>query len=490
MEKTLDNARKYEETGKEAYNPKDRPAFHLTPFIGWMNDPNGFSFYKGQYHLFYQYNPYSLYWDSMHWGHAVSKDLLHWGYLPAALAPENFYDSFGVFSGSSMELSDGRQLLMYTGVIKENDIDTQTQCLAIGNGTDYKKSEKNPVINTNQLPAGFDSSNFRDPKIWKDEQGYYNCIAVSKKTDGNGAVLLYRSKDAINWNFESVFLENDGSIGHMWECPDFFELDGKKIVCLSPQDMCAKEYKYHNGNGTVCFIGHLNKEGNKFIAESDNCIDYGIDFYAPQTIKNPDGRTIMIGWMQNWDSVNLTDRQNRNWFGQMSLPRELSVINGKLYQKPVKEIENFRQNPVIINNQKFNGSFSSDTLKGRCFDMEITIRPENKNDFNYFTVNLAGDERIEKKIILSYNAKKGLLTFDRSWSGTRRAICNISECKVQVCQELKLRIIMDKYSIEVFINDGQQVMTNTFYTDLSADKISFETQGSVIMNVEKYDLIF
>ena len=486
MEKTLDNARKYEETGKEAYNPKDRPAFHLSPFIGWMNDPNGFSFYKGQYHLFYQYNPYSLYWDSMHWGHAVSKDLLHWGYLPAALAPENAYDSFGVFSGSSMELSDGRQLLMYTGVIKENDIDTQTQCLAIGNGTDYKKSEKNPVINTNQLPAGFDSSNFRDPKIWKDEQGYYNCIAVSKKTDGNGAVLLYRSKDAINWNFESVFLENDGSIGHMWECPDFFELDGKKLVCLSPQDMCAKDYKYHNGNGTVCFIGQLNKEGNKFIAESDDCIDYGIDFYAPQTIKSPDGRTIMIGWMQNWDSVNLTDRQNRNWFGQMSLPRELSIINGKLYQKPVKEIENFRQKQLLIKNQRVDAIFSNKELKGRCIDMEISIIPEK--NFLSFTINLAMDEKDDKKIILTYNAVKALLTFDRSWSGTRRAICNISECKVKASPELKLRIIMDKYSIEVFINDGQQVMTNTFYTDLNADKISFEAQGSVIMNIEKYDL--
>ena len=260
MEKTLFNARKYEDERKESYNQKDRPAFHLTPFIGWMNDPNGFSFFNGQYHLFYQYNPYSLNWDSMHWGHAVSKDLLHWDYLPAALAPENAYDSFGVFSGSSMELSDGRQLIMYTGVIKENDIDTQTQCLAIGDGKDYKKSEENPVININQLPDGYDSSNFRDPKIWQDDKGIFNCITVAKKADGNGAILLYKSKDALKWQFESVFLENNGDIGRMWECPDFFELDGKKLVCLSPQDMCAKGYKYHNGNGTVCFIGHLHKE--------------------------------------------------------------------------------------------------------------------------------------------------------------------------------------------------------------------------------------
>ena len=135
---TLREARKYEEAFEKTIKKEERPEFHLTPRTGWMNDPNGFSWYKGQYHMFYQYYPYESKWGPMHWGHAVSRDLLHWEYLPAALAPDEFYDMDGCFSGSAIELSDGRQMLMYTGVSKEHknygpNMDVlQTQCIAIG----------------------------------------------------------------------------------------------------------------------------------------------------------------------------------------------------------------------------------------------------------------------------------------------------------------------------------------------------------------------
>ena len=137
-------ARAYEKEAGGKIPPSSRPAFHLTPWTGWMNDPNGFSYYHGQYHLFYQYHPYDTKWGAMHWGHAVSHDLLHWTYLPAALAPDQPYDSFGCFSGSAMEISDGRQLLLYTGVRKEGGDkgkDYQTQCVAVGDGLNYKKFE-------------------------------------------------------------------------------------------------------------------------------------------------------------------------------------------------------------------------------------------------------------------------------------------------------------------------------------------------------------
>ena len=147
----LREARKYEETAEKMIAACDRPAFHLSARTGWMNDPNGFSFYGGKYHLFYQYHPYDCLWGPMHWGHAVSEDLLHWTYLPAALAPDELYDRDGCFSGSALALPDGRQLLMYTGVLREQQADgsireTQTQCLAAGDGTDYEKYEKNPVL--------------------------------------------------------------------------------------------------------------------------------------------------------------------------------------------------------------------------------------------------------------------------------------------------------------------------------------------------------
>ena len=146
---TLREARKYEEASEKMIKKEERPDFHLSVRTGWMNDPNGFSYYNGNYHMFYQYYPYDSIWGPMHWGHAVSKDLLHWKYLPAALAPDEIYDRDGCFSGSAIDLPDGRQLLMYTGVLQERKLnggvcDIQTQCLAVGDGVDYEKYEKNP----------------------------------------------------------------------------------------------------------------------------------------------------------------------------------------------------------------------------------------------------------------------------------------------------------------------------------------------------------
>ena len=146
MSDALERAREYELAAERDIAPAERPLFHLSARCGWMNDPNGFSFYNGQYHLFYQYHPYTSHWGPMHWGHAVSRDLLHWEYLPAALAPDTAYDGGGCFSGSAATLPDGRHLLMYTGVSKDGVRKKQTQNLAVGDGRDYQKLPQNPVI--------------------------------------------------------------------------------------------------------------------------------------------------------------------------------------------------------------------------------------------------------------------------------------------------------------------------------------------------------
>ena len=157
---TLQNARAYEAQHGAAISAAERPAYHLTPYTGWMNDPNGFSFYQGNYHLFYQYYPYDTIWGPMHWGHAVSTDLLHWDYLPAALAPDSPCDKDGCFSGSAAQLPDGRQLLLYTSVRREEQPDgktrdVQTQSVAVGDGLDYVKLAQNPVLDETCLPEDF-----------------------------------------------------------------------------------------------------------------------------------------------------------------------------------------------------------------------------------------------------------------------------------------------------------------------------------------------
>ena len=260
-------ARAYEEEVGKKIGKNLRPVFHLTPYIGWMNDPNGFSFHNGVYHLFYQYNPYNLYWDSMHWGHAISKDMVKWEYLPAALAPDEVYDADGVFSGSAITLSDGKQLLMYTGIKKEggeHGSEFQTQCIAVGDGINYTKYENNPVIDETVLPPGLSKNDFRDPKIFKDDDGIYRCVVGSCDDDRVGHILTFSSADCFTWKYEGILIRNDEGFGRMWECPDFFFLDGHWVFLCSPQDMLPSGLEYHNGNGTLCLIGELNNNKNSF----------------------------------------------------------------------------------------------------------------------------------------------------------------------------------------------------------------------------------
>ena len=493
MKKTVNHsllfARAYEQAEGGKIPRESRPVFHLTPLTGWMNDPNGFCYYHGQYHLFYQYNPYDTEWDAMHWGHAVSHDLLHWTYLPAALAPDAPYDSFGCFSGSATELPDGRQLLMYTGVRQEGgdkSREFQTQCIAVGDGTDYQKYEKNPVLDSNALPEGLSPYDFRDPKIWRTENGAYRCVVGARREDKRGVLLQYESRDGFEWRYVGVLAENDGRFGLMWECPDFFPLDGKHVLFVSPQDMLPEDFEYHNGNGTVCLTGRM--DGDRFVEENNQAIDYGIDFYAPQTILTPDGRRVMIGWMQNWDTCKTTGYEERPWFGQMSLPRELFFRNGRLYQQPVRELAQYRSGKVEYRDVLLDGEKSLEGIEGRVVELDIHLRcADPDTPYQKFIMKFAQNEKYHS--VLSYRPYESWLQIDRKFSGSRRAYIHQRRCLVSDQQgEIRLHVILDRFSMEVFINDGEQVMTATILTGSDARKISFEADGKVMMDITKYSL--
>ena len=290
MKHSLIFARAYENEEGRKIPLSARPLFHLTPWIGWMNDPNGFSYYQGQYHLFYQYYPYDTEWNSMHWGHAVSRDLLHWTYLPAALAPDAPYDSFGCFSGSAIELPDGKQLLLYTGVRKEGGEkgkELQTQCIAVGDGVDYSKYPQNPVLDANDLPEGLSPYDFRDPKIWRRADGGYRCVVGARRMDKRGVLLLFDSEDGFYWQYKSILAENDGRFGLMWECPDFFALDGKDVLFVSPQDMLPEGFEYHNGNGTVCQIGTFDEKSMRKKSASSRSIIRPLTTASTSMLRRP-----------------------------------------------------------------------------------------------------------------------------------------------------------------------------------------------------------
>lgn len=492
MSQTLREARKYEEVAEKSIRKEERPAFHLSARTGWMNDPNGFSFYGGAYHIFYQYHPYDCHWGPMHWGHAVSRDLLHWEYLPAALAPDEMYDRNGCFSGSALTLPDGRHLLMYTGVIREQQKnggfrETQTQCLAVGDGTDYEKFEKNPVITAADLPEGCSAQDFRDPKIWQMADGTYRCVVGNRPADGTGQILLFSSPDGFSWKYEKVLVYNGDRFGKMWECPDFFPLGDKWVLLTSPQDMLPSGFEYHNGNGTLCLIGEFDEETETFTERRDQAVDYGIDFYAAQTILAPDGRRIMIGWMQNWDTCDFR-AQNLSWFGQLSLPRELSIENGRLYQRPVRELEKLRRGRVEYTDVPISGERRLQGVSGRTVDMEITIGPQDGAPlYRKFAIRFAQNDRFWTS--LSFHPGDSILKIDRKFSGSRRAIIHQRRCLVRSRDgRLKLRLILDRFSAEVFVNDGEQVLTAIVYTRQEADEISFYADGALRMDLVKYDL--
>lgn len=486
-------ARDYEVKQGAEISPKERPLFHVTPTAGWLNDPNGFSMYKGEYHLFYQYHPYDINWGPMHWGHVKSTDLIQWERLPAAMAPDQEYDAQGVFSGSAVQLPDGRQLLMYTGVQgKDQTPDCrQTQCIAIGDGINYVKYENNPVITAGHLPDGCSSMDFRDPKIWLDrqEQRYY-MVAGNRTSDGSGAVMLFASADGFEWEYVSMLDRSSGRYGRMWECPDFFELDGRAVILVSPQEMRAEGLKFHNGNDVVCLLGSYDRKTHAFVREDVQAVDYGLDFYAPQTMELPDGRRVMIGWMQSWESSRFHP-DGAKWAGMLTLPRELSLVDGQLIQNPVRELSAYHTEPIVHTDVRLHAEkrLQLPGVSGRILDMTVTIRPEQGSRYGSFFINLAENE--EYRTFLCYKPLENTICIDRTDSGFRYHV--VSRRKAAVRDQggsVKLRIVLDRFSVEVFVNDGEQVMSSCLYTPQEADGISFEADADVWMDVEKYKIVF
>lgn len=477
----LRKAREYERFNRERVRDT-LPAFHVTGGIGWINDPNGFSLYKGEYHLFFQYYPFDITWGPMHWGHVKTRDFIHWEYLPAALAPDAPYDKDGCFSGSAVELPSGEHLLLYTGVRKTDDGDEyQTQCIAVGDGVDYLKSPLNPVIDSSMLPDGGSHVDFRDPKIWRDGDGFHT-VAANLCPDGSGAILQYDSDDGQHWRYAGVLAAGRGHYGTMWECPDFFTLNGKAVLLHSAHEMQNEGLEYHPGDGTVCHIGQFDPEKRCLLDEHVQTIDYGLDFYAPQTVETSDGRRIMIGWMQSW-AGSREGRPHLPFFGQMTVPRELSIRDGRLYQKPVRELEACRRNVVRYENVTVTDWLCLPGVAGRMLDMQLRIR----GTYGSFRIRVAESEGVYTELTILPEA--GIMRMDRLNSGFPHDIVHVREFPAPVQKgELDLRIIMDKYSLELFAGGGACAASMTLYTPLSAEGIRFFADGAALLDVEKYDI--
>ena len=495
----LEQARNYEQKHGSVIPDEKRPVYHLTPWVGWMNDPNGFSYYKGKYHLFYQYYPFGTEWGPMHWGHAVSEDLLTWDYLPTALAPDMHYDEAGCWSGSAVEAEDGRQLLIYTGrepFIHDGKREIrQVQCLAAGDGLDYEKYGDNPILSSDDIPEGGSVYDFRDPKVWKDEKdGLYHMVAVNRAADGSGQILLYVSRDAVSWEYKGVLDASHGEIGSMWECPDFFEIGSDAFVLVSPMDM-KREGEFLNYHGNIYIRGSWDETRHQFCRKEIHALDFGYDFYAAQTMQAPDGRRILIAWMTAWENSGPKRRDYPyGWAGMMTIPRELSVRDGRLFQSPVREIASRRNGAAICRKVPVSGRIRQEGIQGRCIDMIVEVSSGWNSDYDSFEIRFAeGEIRGQYySVILRYDKTEGVIMLDRSVSGYADDAMDLRRIEgvrsMETGADISFRILLDRFSAEIFINDGMYVLSSVLETAQEADGISFIAEGDAMISIEKYEL--
>jgi fructan beta-fructosidase len=449
-----------------------RSQYHFTPKTGWMNDPNGMVFYDGEYHLFYQHYPDSTVWGPMHWGHAVSKDMIYWEHLPIALYP----DSLGyIFSGSAVvdwkntsglgtsETPPMVAIFTYHKMEgeKAGRIDYQTQGIAysLDKGRTWTKYEQNPVLSNPGI------RDFRDPKVSWNE--------VSKQWVMTLAVLdhieFYSSPDLKKWSKLSEFGKIMGAHGGVWECPDLFPLKDNEgntqwvlFVSINPGGP-------RGGSATQYFVGGF--DGKEFTPQDSltRWIDYGADNYAGVTwsdIPANDGRRLFMGWMSNWQYANVVP--TKAWRSATTIPREV-VLNkkGNAYElkfKPVKETQK-----ILKESENFKAEAS---LKSPLCRVEFDLETGSQE----FSVTLANDQ--EEKVVIS--VKAGRLSFDRTRSGITNFNADfpaIHEVDVRDVEIKNVKVFVDLASIEVFINDGERVLTEIVFPTKPYDQVLLDKEN-------------
>lgn len=484
-----------------SFTEKYRPQFHYTPKINWMNDPNGLVYYEGNYHLFHQYNPFGNQWGYMSWNHAISDDLVHWKHQPVAI-PYGKEEEEAIFSGSAVVdhdnttgFGDGTRaplVAIYTSHYTRDDGSTwQAQSLAysVDGGENFIKYKENPVIE-------FDDPDFRDPKvIWMEEPGQWVMVVSLPR---QYKVQFYASDNLIDWTFLSDF-GPDGATSGIWECPDLFPLavdgnpDNKRWVLhvdINPGSIAG-------GSGSQFFIGDW--DGREFISDeaisSDEVIwvDYGTDFYAAVTwsdIPEEDGRRIWVGWMNNWMYANQIPTYP--WRSAQSIPRSIHLItiDGKIraVQRPVKELEVLRNNYVQLQNTEvFPGELllSQKGISGKAYEIFIEMEPGSSK-----TAGLKLRVGDNEETLVGYDSARETVFVDRTKSGEDDFHSDFSQRNDAPARliegKIRLQIFVDWSSVEVFVNDGEAVITNRIFPDPDSQDVIFYSDGGTA-NITKID---
>ena len=476
--------RQIKDVSKESYDAlvnqvatsKYRQKYHVQPKSGLLNDPNGFSYFNGQYHLFYQWFPLGPVHGLKNWYHVSSKDLVHWEDHGIGLAPEKYYETHGVFSGTGF-VKDDQLYLFYTGNTRVGDwVRIPYQCLAIMDKDGQIKKAEKPLIKDS--PEGF-TDNYRDPKVLE-YNGRYYCLIGAEKSSHHGCIAYYSSDDLYNWTYEGVLpVAYNG--GYMWECPDYFTLEDKGIMLVSVQGQKKEGDRYNNIFPAGYLVGNtIDFTNPSFDGNTLYELDHGFDFYAPQTTVDKDGRRILVGWLGLPGVDCVTDEDG--WAHCITLPRELSLKDGHLYQKPVDELEllctNERTHSFILN-----GSQTFDDVKGHTYRLKVLFE------------SLEADTGVKlrcgqhEETLFYYDSQLKKLVFDRTHSGVSFNEEYGSKRYVAYNHNfLKLDIFVDVSSVEVFVNDGEYVFTSRIFTKPDSEGITFFSDEETKTHICMYDI--
>ncbi len=456
-----------------------RQLFHIQPPTGLLNDPNGFAYFNGQYHLFYQWFPLGPVHGLKYWYHTVSDDLATFKNVGIALRPDTQFDSHGAYSGSGLVVDDTLKLI-YTGNHRTDAWERiPYQMIATLHKDGMITKDETPIISGPQ--SGY-TDHFRDPKVWF-ENGYYYAVIGAQRTDETGTVVVYQSIDLKHWTFISELKTDYTDFGYMWECPDYFELNNTDVLLFCPQGVDKYEDQFWNIYQSGYVLGKLDKETFEMIHGDFIELDHGFDFYAPQTTLDKDGNRVLIGWMGLPDTGYPTDKEG--WAHCLTIPRVLTIEDNKLRQRPVESLKSLRGNVETAEGYATKKNVKLHPYEGTHYELIVDVLD---NDSTEFYIEL----RVSKKesTMITYNKAEKRITLDRFDSGQLPEGVDGYSRSVVLDEDLKqLQIFVDTSSIEIFINDGEKVMTTRIFTSQDAKGIRTSTEsGQVYFKFTKYDL--
>ena len=423
-----------------------RPKIHLTAPKNWINDPNGFIYYNGEYHLYYQYFPYECKWGTMHWGHATSKDLLMWEHYPIALYPTKEYDQNGCFSGTAMIENDELHLY-YTGIkydkFREGNIhapydnysfEASQAKIVSKDGYTFNNYEDKKLI----IPPILDESlghrtHTRDPKVWKYKDRYSMALGSKFKQEGNdkftGEVLFYTSNDGEQWTYKNRCY--DDTIGDMWEFPDLFKVDGNYLLVMSPENIISDDINYTN-NSVYSIVDFDEENCDMKLINKQKFLDEGLDLYAPQTTLDEFGNRVLIGWMR----MPLTF-EGEEWIGMMSLPRVINIRDNEVYFSVPEYIDKLFNKEVKLSEFDIN----------EVYKLDVTLNKDSILNIGGYKISIIDDSIVADRTEVFPDIKRKGRVFKSS----------------KLNERYDLSIYIDNGIIEMFINDGKYVISNIVY---------------------------